>query len=458
MIVSWRLGIGWILVFGCWAGVASAQVDDAGLPSLPVTIDRYLDRRWDGTAEETAELVARLQAEGVDAEGLEKLVRAGRASYPTPSVPVGEVVEQDLDCDHVDYRAHYFLRIPTHYSAETAHPLLLIGHGGNGAMTLDYARRASRAGFTPWLELAEKHGFILAAPLTERGWGAIGNSIVLSLISKLTRELHIDPDRIYLSGHSMGGHLSWRSGISFADRWGAIAPMSGGYDYVENELVYRLYNVPGYATWGQKEPYDIAKFNRKIRDWMKAHGYRWINREKPGGHQIFPDELPSVAKFLLAHPRDLYRSTVYARGGGAMVQNSAGSNPKWEQEHHWRAGRPISVESTHWLRLTPRETVAGEEALEQVVWAEIHPGGKRLEITSQNVRRLTIGLHPELVAFRTPLTIEVNGQRVWREKPTADLAAMLEHVREFDDRGRIFHAFVTLDIETDREVPAPRGR
>ncbi len=55
----------------------------------------------------------------------------------------------------------------------------------------------------------------------------------------------------------MGGHLSWRSGLWMADRWGAVSPMSGGYDYVKDKQIYVLVNVPGYATFGTKAKGDL---------------------------------------------------------------------------------------------------------------------------------------------------------------------------------------------------------
>src|SRR5262249_13376007 len=153
---------------------------------------------------------------------VEKLLRQGRAGYEKFAEPGKLLFLGPLECDHVDYKTRYFLYVPKSYDPAKASPLLLVGHGGNGAMSADYAKRAAQGGIRPWLPVADKHGMILAAPLTERGWGWIGDSIVLSLRSKLQRQFHVDPDRVCLTGHSMGGHLSWRSGIFMPDRWAGV--------------------------------------------------------------------------------------------------------------------------------------------------------------------------------------------------------------------------------------------
>lgn len=38
-----------------------------------------------------------------------------------------------------------------------------------------------------------------------------------------------DPKRTYLTGHSMGGHGTWQVGVTFPNKWAAIAPISGWY-------------------------------------------------------------------------------------------------------------------------------------------------------------------------------------------------------------------------------------
>ncbi len=55
-------------------------------------------------------------------------------------------------------------------------------------------------------------------------WGRLDALQVLHL-AKAT--LNIDPNRIYLTGHSMGGHGTWIVGAQYPDQFGAIGPSSG---------------------------------------------------------------------------------------------------------------------------------------------------------------------------------------------------------------------------------------
>jgi poly(3-hydroxybutyrate) depolymerase len=64
---------------------------------------------------------------------------------------------------------------------------------------------------------------------TECGWTDSGTEEwVLELIDCARRTWDIDPNRVYLCGHSMGGYGSWTLGAHHADQLAAVAPSAGG--------------------------------------------------------------------------------------------------------------------------------------------------------------------------------------------------------------------------------------
>ena len=68
---------------------------------------------------------------------------------------------------------------------------------------------------------------VLAAPTNRRPWEDWGRLDALEVLDIATREFKPDPERIYLTGHSMGGHGTWILGATFPGKWAAIAPCSG---------------------------------------------------------------------------------------------------------------------------------------------------------------------------------------------------------------------------------------
>jgi hypothetical protein len=437
-----------------------------------------MDDRWSNASPDA--LIQAIDFFGLDIGDVEELLLNGRAKYPDPPQPKGLITGGiTINAEHVNHSTEYLIYVPNSYDKTIQTPLILIGHGGCTCQNLHVtapcdpskpgsgtasSESAARTGMNYWIQYAKQNGVLLVAPLTDRGWAHIGNSLLLSTLSKVKRDYNVDPNRIYLTGHSMGGHLANRSGIYMGDRWAAISPMSGAYDYVASGLVENLFNVPGFATWGEFDRYDIEVDNRRIRDWMMNHGFPWKNWEKPGGgHSIFPDYIDDVWNLFDANSRNLYRQAVFAHANPSETPGSLRTpnlqfdevyyNPQpscWSATHTWDPDRPIPASTYHWLRLSP----PANTSIVQRVWA-VDMGNNYFKITSENARKLRLYLHPNMVDFSSPVVVEVNGNVRFNDMVEPDMAMMLNLVREFDDRGRIFYAAIDVDVATDIAPPEP---
>ncbi|WP_430933472.1 alpha/beta hydrolase-fold protein [Saccharicrinis sp. 156] len=51
-------------------------------------------------------------------------------------------------------------------------------------------------------------------------------------VQKIAENMYgTDPEKTYLTGHSMGGHGTWQIGATFPGKWAALSPMSGWYSF-----------------------------------------------------------------------------------------------------------------------------------------------------------------------------------------------------------------------------------
>jgi predicted peptidase len=73
---------------------------------------------------------------------------------------------------------------------------------------------------------------------------------VVELIEHVSSHLAIDPDRIYLTGYSMGGYGTWATACYDPERFAAIAPLCGGGNVEQAE---RLKGLPIWAFHGDKD-------------------------------------------------------------------------------------------------------------------------------------------------------------------------------------------------------------
>jgi pimeloyl-ACP methyl ester carboxylesterase len=295
--------------------------------------------------------------------------------------------------------------------------------------------------------LTQTTNAIIAAPASERGWGFIGYSLIFSTISKVQRLLPIDPGRIYLTGQSMGGHLTYRMALLFPDRFGAVSPHSGGYNFAEKGSIANLLNVPGRAIFGSTEPYGINEDNKANETWAKTHNLNWTFIEKDGGHTIYTDELPSLATFFQQNPRNPYPKKVYLKQGGSMLFTKTWEIKGWPKHTIHHETRPMRWNRRHWI-----EVQANPETKDPQELLALNLGENQIQITCQNVRDLTVYLHPKMVDFEKPITITVNGKKVFQGKVKPDMALILNKARTSDDRGQIYWAKLTIPITTDGKV------
>lgn len=151
-------------------------------------------------------------------------------------------------------------------------------------------------------------------------WEDWGRADAMEVLEHSTRSLRVDPSRIYLTGHSMGGHGTWQLGVQFPDRFAAIGPSAGWssfYSYggkprldVKNQaaqiitraespsdtnaLISNLDGVGVYVLHGDADdnvPVAEARAMTKLlaefhRDWISFEqakaGHWWDASEEPG--------------------------------------------------------------------------------------------------------------------------------------------------------------------------------
>jgi predicted peptidase len=79
------------------------------------------------------------------------------------------------------------------------------------------------------LEVKTDMPFLVVSPVLPSGqWeGHLGP--VDDLVMQLVETLPVDPDRLYLTGLSLGGFGTWAYALQYPQGFAAIAPISGGY-------------------------------------------------------------------------------------------------------------------------------------------------------------------------------------------------------------------------------------
>jgi len=231
----------------------------------------------------------------------------------------------------------YHLYVPKKYDGKTKMPLIVALHGAGDRE--DYFFRHTPG--TP--ELLEKYGFILVSPFgfgEFGGYGAAGlprvpvpldpgvtpNNVaarrpqltpeeaakatelsekdVMNVLAIVEKEYNVDPSRVFLMGHSMGGMGTWYLGQKYADKWAALGVMSGGFGYIGYPLE-RLKGIPIIADAGSMDTAMHGEMAQKELARFKAAGLNITYIEIPGGTHMssIPPAFPQIIEFPATHHR-----------------------------------------------------------------------------------------------------------------------------------------------------------
>lgn len=120
----------------------------------------------------------------------------------------------------------YLLYLPSDYVADccTYRPVIVFLHGaGERGHDLELLKQT---GLPKQLAAGREFPFIIIAPQCPPGqWWRPDE--VIALLDHVLNWVNGDPDRIYLTGLSMGGTGTWLTAAEYPDRFAAIAPICG---------------------------------------------------------------------------------------------------------------------------------------------------------------------------------------------------------------------------------------
>jgi predicted peptidase len=113
-----------------------------------------------------------------------------------------------------------------------------------------------------------------------------------NFFNEVTGKYRIDPDRVYLTGNSLGGSGTWYLAVKYPEKFAAIAPLcgfTGHMDYIEKNIA-NLNDMPIWAFHGKMDnvvPFEetekmVGKLEGKNKDVRfsiepaAGHGIHWL--------------------------------------------------------------------------------------------------------------------------------------------------------------------------------------
>jgi predicted peptidase len=132
--------------------------------------------------------------------------------------------------DAAGERHRYVVFVPDGYEASHQFPLILFLHG-KGECGTDGIRQ-TQVGLGPAIRRQiHSFPFIVVFPQSEQGnwWPETPDARrALAILDEVKSQYSVDPERLYLTGISLGGFGAWWLAEAYPEMWAAIVPICGG--------------------------------------------------------------------------------------------------------------------------------------------------------------------------------------------------------------------------------------
>lgn len=264
---------------------------------------------------------------------------------------------------------------------------------------------------------AKERKLLMIAPevleKTERGWTDSGTEeFVMQLVQRALHTWDIDPERVYLSGHSMGGYGSWALGAHHADWCAGVAPSAGGItpimDMNGNEVdlvegfIPNIRNVRMCVYQSDDDPRVPPGPNQLAAKKVGEARERWGGYadfeywEVTGyGHDAPPGGFGALLDKIVDFERVLWPDTVVWQPVLA-----------WDPDFYW----------LHWP----------EPMRNAIVHATVAENTITIETTPRSAKGLGVWLDERLVDLGEPVEVVLNGESVFTGGVAARLDVLVE--------------------------------
>jgi predicted peptidase len=275
----------------------------------------------------------------------------------------------------------YRLYTPERLAPGRLYPLVVFLHGAGGSGT-DNRKQLERAnvfGALSWTlpENQARHPTFVLAPQSDVNWACVvvekgkpalrpsdlewcptgvlgaGARLAFEIVDALASKLPIDKDRVYLTGHSMGGAGTWHMIAHRPAFFAAAVPVCGHPDPATAGTVV---SVPVWSFHGETDDVEPVEMSRRMIDALRRAGGHPRHTEYPGvGHDVFlwAYTEPALVEWLFAQrrtrPTGVPANEQQVRAGERRLARGVPQGRLVPAVRPWgtrdrRAARPLSAE------------------------------------------------------------------------------------------------------------------
>jgi predicted esterase len=340
----------------------------------------------------------------------------------------------------------YFVQLPPEYDPYRRYPAIVTLHAARttAEQQIDWWAGQYSEKAQARLGQSSRQGYIVIAPAWTKQhqrayeYSPREHATVLFSLRDACQRFSIDTDKVFLSGHSIGGDAVWDIGLAHPDLWAGVIPFVPTADKYVSRYWKNAKTTSWYFVTGELDGDKISRNSQDLTRYLRASGTDVMVVQYLGrGHEHFHDEIQRVFKWMSLHERNFFPD-----------EFACETMRSWDNFFWWvelsQFPPQSAVNPYNWPPPTGTRpaTVEAKIAL-----------NNRLSVRT-NAGHVTLWLSPEMVNFDERVSITVVGNRMSRtELVKPSIETILEDVRTRGDRQHPFWA----KVEKDTGRGGPRG-
>ncbi len=193
-------------------------------------------------------------------------VQAAGESDSAPNRQVMRTLQRDVTHK---VQIQYLLFLPAAYEKNTEKwPLILYLHGGS--VRGDDISQMKKLGLAEKVEVDPNFPFIVVSPQCHKGEIWTDVTALGAILDDVTATHRVDPDRVYVTGHSMGGRGALYAAYKMPNRFAAIVSL-GVYSPI-TAWAEKLANIPLWLFHGTNDQFTTLKEVEELVNATRAAG------------------------------------------------------------------------------------------------------------------------------------------------------------------------------------------
>ena len=328
----------------------------------------------------------------------------------------------------------FHVQLPPDYDPYRKYPCIVSLHGAGGSprQQIDWWAGTYNKQTDLRLGQASRHGYIVIAPAWTKPYqnkyeySAQEHGKVLYALQNSFKRFSIDTDRVFLSGHSIGGDAVWDIALAHPDLWAGVLPIAATAGKYVGRYWQNAKHISFYFVGGEMDGNRVALNMQDFNLYLTRFGYDTMIVEYKGrGHDHFQDDIHFMFDWMRTHRRSFSPKTIKCT-----------TMRPWDNFFWW-----VELDGMPSTFITLPLQWPRKEARDALLEAEIGINN-RIRVKSP-AKIITVYLNPDIIDFQENVSLNLSG-KTQNEPIVPNLEVMLEDVRTRGDRLNPFWAKVTL--------------